>query len=115
MKDFGGGGGVTVTESADKTYALSSVVSETFASVPKLYGADLVCTTAEQGYAVGDRIKLDTGLNYDGGTLQGVSVFRNGATVSVAVRFYVWAATASGTGVFPATAANWTIRIWAVL
>lgn len=111
----GGGGGITVTESADKTYALSSSYNHTFASTPKLYGAYMRCTTAENGHSIGDRVDLATGLNYDGATLSAVSVYVRGATVYVSNRSYIWGANASGSAEAVFSTGKWVIVIWAIL
>lgn len=116
MRDFGGGGGgITVTESADKTYALSSSYNHDFGSAPKLYGAYMRCTTAENGFSIGDRVELATGLNYDGGTLSAVSVFLRGTTVYVSNRSYIWGANASGSAEAVFTNGKWVIVIWGIL
>ena len=119
MMESGGGGiaglGSTLASSGDLTYALSSSVSYSFASNPKLYWVTMRCTVADNGFSVGDELMLGMDGNYDGVNQYGLSIFRTGSTVKVSNRLNIWCATPTGAGAAALTAGRWAIVINAIL
>jgi hypothetical protein len=96
----------TSTAQTTPTGDASVSVAHGLSSTPTEWGAYLVCTTTDRGYAVGDRLKL---ADSEAGAARSVMVWCNATNVGLSTKAEIFVTTKAGTSAGAITPGSWSL------
>lgn len=113
----GGGSSSTYTEDANiavPQYATVGTFAHGLGQRPRKFGAKLICTTADGGFAVGDTIELPHLMIANDGSDNKLTIWANATNVKMAMRGNpLIGSNTTGGGEFIPTLTSWRVRLWA--